>query len=175
MTGSVVRPLCLGDGDEAVELAAERELVAEQGHAALEGQRGQGHPPAVADLADDVVDGGAGAVEEDLVELGGAGQLGDGPDLDAGLVHGHEQVGQALVPGRARVGAADDEAPVGLVGERRPHLLAGDDPLVPVEHGPGLDVGQVAAGVGLGVALAPELGALTDGREEAVPSARAVP
>ena len=40
---------------DPVELAAEAELVAEERHAALEGQGGQGDPPAVADLAHDVV------------------------------------------------------------------------------------------------------------------------
>ena len=68
---------------------------------------------------------------------------------------------------RIGVGPAHHEAPVGQVGQRRPHLLPGDHPLVAVALGPGLDVGQVAAGVGLGVALAPELGALPDRREEA--------
>jgi hypothetical protein len=42
-----------------------------------------------------------------------------------------------------------------------------DDPLVAVALGPGLDVGQVAPGVGLGIALAPQLGPLADGRQEA--------
>ena len=68
---------------------------------------------------------------------------------------------------RSRLGAAHHEAPVGLVGQRRPHLLAGHHPLVAVELGLGLHVGQVAAGVGLGVALAPQLLAGHDGREEA--------
>src|SRR5690606_21438257 len=59
------------------------------------------------------------------------------------------------------------EAPVGPVGERRPHLLATDDPLVAVPRGPGGHVGEVAAGVRLGVALAPQLGAGDDPRQEA--------
>ena len=65
------------------------------------------------------------------------------------------------------IGPAHHEAPVGQVGQGGPHLLARDDPLVAVALGPGLDVGQVAAGVGLGIALAPQLGSLTDRREEA--------
>ena len=73
-----------------------------------------------------------------------------------------------MVPPRVGIGAADHEAPVGLVGQRGPHLLPGDDPLVAVPHRPGLDVGQVAAGVGLRIALAPQLGALPDGRQEAL-------
>ena len=65
------------------------------------------------------------------------------------------------------VGAAHHEAPVRPLGVGGPHLLAGDDPLVAVEHGLGLHVGEVGAGVGLGVALAPQLGARADGVEEA--------
>ena len=42
------------------------------------------------------------------------------------------------------------------VGQRRPDLLAGDEPFVAVTDGFGLDVGEVAAGVGFGIALAPE-------------------
>ena len=51
--------------------------------------------------------------------------------------------------------------------ERRPHLLAGDHPLVAVEDGAGLDVREVAAGVRLGEALAPQLVDRLDLREEA--------
>ena len=64
-------------------------------------------------LADDVVGGGAGAVEEDLAELGGAGDLPDRTHLDARLLHRHEQIGDALVLRRLRIGAAEHEAPVG--------------------------------------------------------------
>ena len=68
-------PVLLGQRHDPVELAPEAQLVAEQGHAALEGQGGEGHPPAVAHLAHDVVGRGAGPVEEHLVELGGPGEL----------------------------------------------------------------------------------------------------
>ena len=66
------------------------------------------------------------------------------------------------------VGAADHEAPVGPGGQRGPHLLAVDDPLVAVEVGLGLHVGQVGAGVGLGVALAPAARRREDAGQEAV-------
>ena len=80
-------------------------------------------------LADDEVGVGAGAGEEHLVELRGAGELVDRPDLDALLVHRHQQVGQAAVALRAGLGAGDHEAPVGLVGQRGPHLLPVDHPV----------------------------------------------
>ena len=55
----------------------------------------------------------------------------------------------------------------GAVRERRPHLLAVDDPLVAVEHAAGLHVREVGAGVRLGVALAPQLLDRLDLGEEA--------
>ena len=49
--------------------------------------------------------------------------------------------------------------------ERRPHLLAVDDPLVAVAHGAGADVREVGAGAGLAEQLAPDLFAGADRRE----------
>ena len=67
---------------------------------------------------------------------------------------------------RVPVRPAEHEAPVGPLRERRPHLLTGDHPLVAVALGAGLHVGEVGAGVRLGVALAPDLGAGEDPGEE---------
>ena len=53
------------------------------------------------------------------------------------------------------IGAGEQEDVVGVLRLGRPHLLAVDDPFVAVELGPGLERGEVAAGVGLGEALAP--------------------
>src|SRR5207302_5913702 len=64
------------------------------------------------------------------------------------------------------VGATDREAPVGPRRERRPNLLPADDPLVAVQLGTRLYVGEVGAGVGLGVALAPQLLGVHDRRQE---------
>ena len=168
----MVRSVLAGELEQVVELLAESHDVTEQSHAALEGQGGQGHAPAVVDLAHHEVGVGAGPVEEDLVELRGPGQLPDGPDLDAGLVHGDEEVGEPPMARRLGVGAAEDEAPVGPLGVRGPDLLARDHPLVVLEDRLGLDVGEVGAGVGLGVALAPQLGPPADGIEEPRSSAR---
>ncbi len=67
---------------------------------------------------------------------------------------------------RVPVRPAEHEAPVGPLRERRPHLLTRDHPLVSVAHRAGLHVGEVGAGVRLGVALAPDLGAGEDPGEE---------
>jgi hypothetical protein len=54
------------------------------------------------------------------------------------------------------------------VRHRRPHLLAVDHPLVAVELGRGRNVGQVTAGAGFGIALAPQLADVEDLRQEAL-------
>ena len=74
-----------------------------------------------------------------------------------GQVHRADEVRDALVLRRVGVGAGDEDAEPGEVGERRPDLLAVDDVLVAVAHGPRAEVGQVAARAGLAEQLAPEL------------------
>ena len=64
-----------------------------------------------------------------------------------GLLHRHEEVADALVLRRVGVGAGEQEDVVGVLGLRGPHLLPVDDPLVAVEHGGGLEAGEVGSGV----------------------------
>ena len=59
--------------------------------------------------------------------------------------------------GGVGVGARDEHAPLRVLGAAGPDLLAGDDPVVAVADGAGLDRGQVRPGVGLGEPLAPDL------------------
>jgi hypothetical protein len=80
----------------------------------------------------------AHVVEEHLVELGIAGDLTQWLDGHAGSVHIQQEVGDALVLGRLGVGPGQQHHPVGDVGQRRPHLLAVDDPVLAVPHRPGL-------------------------------------
>ena len=72
-------------------------------------------------------------------------------------VHRADEVGDALVHGRVRLGAGQQDPELGAVGVGRPHLLAPDHPLVAVEVGPGGQRGQVGAGAGLAEQLAPDL------------------
>ena len=53
------------------------------------------------------------------------------------------------------IGPHQAKNPVGVVGVRRPDLLAGDDVIVAVALGAGLQRGEVRSGVRLGIALAP--------------------
>ena len=75
---------------------ADHAALAGQPHAAdgdaLVHQRGLGDPPALADLAEAVGVGDADVGEEDLVELGLAGDLAQRPHLDAGVGHVADEV-----------------------------------------------------------------------------------
>ena len=124
------RPVRLRERDDLRELVLERELLAERRDAALERERRHRDLPAAVHLADDEVEIRPRAVEEDLVELRRRRHLHDRPHLDPRLPHRHEQVREALVLRRARVGPAEDEAPVGQVRRRRPDLLPVDHPRV---------------------------------------------
>ena len=109
--------------------------------------------------------GDAHVVEEDLVELVGAGHVHEGADGYAGRLHRHDEVGEAFVLGDIGVGARKEEHVLRHVGERGPDLLAVDDVVVAVLHSPGLERGEVGAGAGLGEALAPHLFAGEDLRD----------
>ena len=68
---------------------------------AFESEGGQRGRPAGVDLTDDVAVPDDHVVEEDLVELGLAVHLPQGPDLDAGLVHVEHEPGDARCFGTA--------------------------------------------------------------------------
>src|SRR5262249_20695015 len=85
----------------------------------------------------------------------------------ARLPHGDKQIGDGLMTRCRRLGAAENETPIGPLSERGPYLLPVDHPLVALALGPGLHVRQLGAGVRLGEPLAPELLALDDRRQEA--------
>src|SRR5207248_2138057 len=75
-------------------------------------QRRDRHAPAVAHAAEPLAIRDANVGEIDLVEVGGARDLLDTPDLDARRFHVEEEVGQALVLGRAGITPRDEHAPV---------------------------------------------------------------
>ena len=68
-----------------------------------------------------------------------------------GRVHGDDEHGDALVLGHIGVGAGGQPEVVGVAGQAGEDLGAVDDVLVAVAHRPGLQRGEVGAGVGLGV------------------------
>ena len=54
------------------------------------------------------------------------------------------------------ISAGQHKDPVGVVRHTGPDLLPVDDELIPILHRPGLQGGQVRAGIGLAIALAPD-------------------
>ena len=74
-----------------------------------------------------------------------------------GSVHVDDEARDALVLGRGGVGAGQQLAPLGELAEGVPHLLAVEDPAVAVALGARGERSEVAAGVGLAEALAPDL------------------
>ncbi len=153
---------------QPLELVAKLHLLAQGRDATLEAEQRHGNTPAVAGRAENIVGRGHGIIEEHLVELRGAGKLLDGAHCDARLVHRHQQEGEPLPAPALGVGASDDEAPVRLVGQGRPDLLAVENPLSRglVQAGTCTDVGQVGACPGLRIALTPELTPLDDAGQE---------
>src|SRR5437870_2375598 len=142
-------------------------LLEGEARAALVGERGHGDLPALVHLADHVRARHAHGVEEDLAELGRAGQLAERADRDARALHVEDEVGEPAVLGRRRIGAREQDRPAGELRVARPHLLAGHDEAVAVGLGARPQRGQVAPGAGLAEELAPELVGGEDGREEA--------
>ena len=116
----------------------------------------------------------AASVRNTSLKIDSAGHLPDGPNLDAGLVHLDDEVGQPGVLGYDRGRSGRPGSVAGDVGTRRPHLLAVDDPLLAVTLGPGLKPGQVGAGPGLGEQLAPDLAGDDAGQQAGLLLGRAV-
>jgi hypothetical protein len=113
--------------------------------------------PAVALAADHVLVGHVGGLDEELVELGLARDLAQRAHVDLVLLHVQQEVGEPLVLGGLGVGAGDQHAPLGLVGEGGPDLLAADPPAAVVPGGPRLQRRQVGPRLGLREPLAPDL------------------
>ncbi len=126
-----------------------------------------GDVPALSDLADHVLDGNLDTGEEDLVELGLARDLAQRANLDAGRAHVDDQAREALMPLGGGIASRDEQAPVGDVRVRRPHLLAVDHETGSLEPRARPNRGQVGTGLGLGEALAPDLLRGEDVREAA--------
>ena len=100
------------------------EQLAHEGRAAFEAEGDHGHPPAVVLVADPVGHRHPDLVEEQLAELGRAGDGAQRPDVDAGAVHGQDQPRDAPVAAVLGPGAHQQLAVVGHLGVRRPDLLA---------------------------------------------------
>jgi hypothetical protein len=125
-----------------------------------------GDHPAVAATSDDLVLGHPHVGEEHLVEIALHGHVDQRPDLDARGVHPEQQETDAAVLGGVGLGANQAEDPVGQMRGAGPDLLTIDDPLIAIEHSTGAQAGQIAAGAGFGIPLAPDGVAAQGGRDE---------
>ena len=123
---------------------------------ALVHKRHDGDLPAVPHGTQAVVVLDADVREVHLVEAGLPRGLLDRPDLHPRRLHVHDEHGEALVLGHGGVRAGQEDAVITVLGPGGPDLLAVDDPLVPVLHGAGTQVGDVRAPRGFGEELAPD-------------------
>ena len=156
--------------DDLGELVPEQDLLAERRGAALERERAiatfQPSPGAPTMFAASVR-----APSKNVSENSASPVIcADRADLDARLLHRHEQVGEALRPRLPSVGAAQRRSTSRPTAPRCPDLLPVDHPLAAgsaLEPRARLHVREVGARVRLGVALAPDLLAARDRRQEA--------
>ncbi len=135
----------------------------------LETEQRLGHAPTLVDSADQAVVGHPHVVEKHFAELAVQLQVEDRPHLDARAVHRHQQEADAVLRLGAALGADQQEDPVGLRAHGGPGLLSVDHPLAVFQARLGAQAGQVGAGVGLAVALAPDVFAAENARQEARP------
>ena len=166
--GVVVESAVARHLDQARQVALDLRHRAERDPGALVHERRDRDHPAVPDAADDVLVGDARLLDEELVELGLSRDLDERAHLHRVLLHVHQEVGEALVLGHLGVGARHEHAPLGVVGEGGPHLLAGHHPLAVVLDRLGLQRREVGARVGLREPLAPDLLAREDRLDEAL-------
>nr|WP_322769464.1 hypothetical protein [Frankia sp. Cr1] len=114
-------------------------------------------PPAAADLADDLVPADHRAVQPDLGDFGPAVDARDGSGRHPRGGEVEPEHRQAPVAAVRRTRPGQQRAPGRDVTVRAPRLLAGDLELIVVRHRPGPQRREVAARVGFGEPLAPDL------------------
>src|SRR5207302_11450529 len=108
-------------------------------------ERGVRGLPAVSLVADDVLGRNLDVGEEDLGELGAAGDLLQRAYLDALRAHVEDEVRDALVLGHVRFRARQQDAEGGVCPEAGPDFLAVDRPVIALAYGARLQTGQVRA------------------------------
>ncbi len=142
-------------GSDLAERPADAALTHARDHRALMLQQILCHVPAAVDGADHVRLRDPHIIEESFAERRIARDQQDRLGRDALRGHVEQDETDAVMLLRGRVGAHQAENPVGVVGVGGPDLLAGDEVIVAVAFGAGLQRGEVGAGVGFGIALAP--------------------
>src|ERR1700733_3439434 len=129
--------------------------LVEESWAALCCQRGHRHPPAVVDAADDIFKRNPNIVVEHRGVVRPAVDAPNGPDLDTGQMHVHDDPGQPAMALGLGIGAYEQLTEVGVLGVGRPDLRAADHELVAVDYALAAKRGEIGARVRLGEVLAP--------------------
>ena len=137
--------------------------VPERGRALVR-QHVHRHLPALADVTEPPLVGHEHVVVEHLGELEPSVLGLDRARGDAGRVHVDEERGDAAVGAARLAGAGEQHAALRVLGVAGPDLLTVDEPSAVDGLGPARERGEVAAGAGLGEALAPQLLAAQEAR-----------
>ena len=104
-----------------------------------------------------MIDGNPDVSQIHLVEPHATVDLMDWPDLDAGRRHIDDEHGNATVFRLLGIGPGNHDAAISHVGQRGPHLLAIDDPLVAITHGAHLQACNIRTSAWFGEHLTPDL------------------
>src|SRR4051794_17110430 len=152
-----------------VEPRAQLDLTRERGGPAFVSERVHGDLPSVAASAEQVLLRHHDVVQEQLAELGVAGDLRHRPHFEARRAHLHDQHRDPAVPGRVRVRAGEHAAPARELPPGDPRLLAAHDEVVVVLDRARSQRREVGARVGLREALAPDRVRREDRRDVAAP------
>src|SRR5208283_1104679 len=90
------------------------------------------------------------------------GHLDQRADRDPRGFHVDQDITDPLMLGGGGIGAGQEEHPLRVMGQRGPYFRAIDDEMAVLLDGAGLQRGEVRAGVGLRIALAPDFRAGED-------------
>ena len=143
-----------GDRTPRSRSVAARRLRTRSRHAPMPGSPA---PPASrCSRADHVLGRNADIRQEHFAEFRTAVGLPDRPHLHAGRPHIHDEVGDAAMFLRIRIGPGQQYAVVGVHRVRRPDLLPVDHVMIAVPHRPAAQRGKIGSRVRLRESLAPD-------------------
>ena len=123
---------------------------------ALEAEQRLRHGPALVQFAHEVGGRRAHVVEKHFAEFLVPGDVADSAHAHTGRLQSEQQEADARLFLRRLVGAREHEYVRRIVRQRGPGLLPVDDEFVAIEPRLGVQVGEVGAGIGFGIALAPD-------------------
>ena len=129
------------------------------------GEEEFGDGPAFILDPDQIGDRHADIGKEDLIHFIPALDQLDRAHFNAGRLDIDQHEGNPLLALALGGGAHEAENLVGILAQRGPGFLAIDDVIIALADGAGLEAGEVGAGTGLGIALAPPIRAVENARQ----------